>query len=512
MPPELHSLLKAVFLVALALLLLALWFRRGRDPVTPKRRIHRVFFAALAVVFLGVYAYQGTWQLAGFARPQFVDFMKKYNRRPDSPTKRMVRGEIRDRNGVVLAHDDPDFPGRRVYPLGAATCHVVGYLDPKYGMTGIEAADHPYLEGWSTGTREEQARFGRNLLQSQAPRGNDLDLTLDARLQAEALRLLGAQRGAAIVIDPRTGEILVLASAPAFNPHKLSPDLFGGDPDRSPLLNRAVQGLYPAGSTYKMLVAAAALDRGLEPVLDCPAGGYVAAPNTPPIRDHEFYAAQRGGRAWGGYGRIGLGRALAKSSNTYFAQLGVQLGPESMSEHARRFLFNESVVLFEGSSGAVRARVGKFPDLRASQRAAAAQLAIGQGDMLATPLGMALATAAVANDGRMMKPRLAARTEPELIAGCGSPTAMRRLRTLLRGVVTEGTGRRADLPGLDVAGKTGTAQTPRGEDHAWFVCMAPAAKPRLVVVVLIEHGGYGSTAALPVAAGLLKKAQELGYF
>lgn len=503
---------KALFFAAWAVLLLALWFRRGRDPVTPRRRIHRVFFSLLAVAFLAVYAYQATWQLAGFARPPFVEFMKKYNRRPDSPTKRMVRGDIRDRNGVILAQDDADLPGRRVYPLGAAACHVVGYLDAKYGMHGVEAADHPFLEGYSLSTREEQARFGQNMLRGQAPRGNDLVLTLDARLQMEATRLLAGRRGAAIVIDPRTGDLLALASAPSFDPHKLTPDLFASDPDRSPLLNRALQGLYPPGSSFKVIVAALALEQGLEPAFDCPADGYVAAPHTPPIRDHEYYDALRRGRTWPGHGRIGMGRALARSSNVYFAQLGVQLGPERLSAHARRFLFNEMVPLFEGSSGAIRARVGRMPDLLPGQRAAVAQCAIGQGETLATPFGMTLVAAAIANDGRLMKPRLAARGPPEILAASGTPAAMRRLRTLLRGVVTEGTGRAADVPGLDVAGKTGTAQTPRGEDHAWFICMAPAARPRLAVGVLIEHGGYGAVAALPVATGLLRKANEWGYF
>ncbi|MCS6770743.1 MAG: hypothetical protein NZ740_01805, partial [Kiritimatiellae bacterium] len=160
----LASWIKAAFFAAFALLLLALWFRRGREPLTPKRRIHRGFFVFLALAFLGVYAYQATWQLGGFARPQFVDFMRKYNRRPDNPAKRMVRGEIRDRNGEQLAYDDPDLSGTRVYPLGPAACHIVGYVDAKYGMEGIEAADHPYLEGTSTATREEQKRFGLNLL------------------------------------------------------------------------------------------------------------------------------------------------------------------------------------------------------------------------------------------------------------------------------------------------------------------------------------------------------------
>jgi peptidoglycan glycosyltransferase len=504
--------LQVAFFISMAGLLLALWFRRGREAMKPKRRIHRAFFTLLVIAFLSVYAYQATWQLAGFARPHFVDFMKKYNRRPDNPAKRMVRGEIRDRHGVRLAHDDPERPGQRVYPLGAAACHIIGYVDATYGMEGIEAADHPFLEGTTMATRDEQARFGLNVLQSRAPRGNDLDLTLDARLQREAARLLEGQRGAAVVMDPRTGDILAIASAPAFDPHRLTPDLFAGDRERAALLNRALRGMYPPGSTFKTVAAALALERGEEPILDCPADGYVAAPNTPPIRDHEFYAAQRRGSTWGGHGRIGLGRALAKSSNVYFAQLAVRLGPPALSAHARRFLFNERVTVYEGSARAIRAQVGLVPDLKPLQRAAAAQIAIGQGEALATPLGMTLVAAAIANDGRMMKPRLSVRAPPELLAGCGSPGAMRRLRELLRGAVADGTARVANLPGLEVAGKTGTAQTPRGEDHAWFICMAPAARPAIVIGVLIEHGGYGSTAAAPIAVGLLKKAKTLGYF
>lgn len=511
-PAALSAWLKAAFLAALAWLLLALWFRRGREPLTPKRRVHRAFFVVLAIAFLGVYAYQATWQLGAFARPLFVDFMRKYNRRPDNPAKQMVRGEIRDRNGEQLAFDNPDLPGRRVYPLGPAACHVIGYVDAKYGMEGIEAADNPFLEGTSTATREEQKRFGLNLLESRAPRGNDLELTLDARLQREAARLLDGKRGAAVVIDPRTGDLLALASAPAFDPNRLTPDLFAGDHERAALLNRALRGLYPPGSTFKVVTAALALERGEEPVLECPASGFVAAPNTPPIRDYDYYAAQRAGRVWGGHGRIGLARALAKSSNVYFAQLAVRLGPSALSEHARRFLFNERVTIHDGSARAIRVEVGRFPDLREHQRAAAAQLAIGQGDLLATPLGMTLVAAAIANDGRLMKPRLAARAPPELLAGCGTPKAMRRLRALMREVVTDGTGRAANLPGLDVAGKTGTAQNPRGADHAWFICFSPAARPRIAIGVLIEHGGSGASAALPVAAGLLKKADALGYF
>jgi peptidoglycan glycosyltransferase len=509
---ELLPTIKIAFFVLVLWLLLGLLRGMNKEPVSPRFRIHRVFFALLALCFLAVFAYQGTWQLGGFARPKFVEFMKKYNRRPDNPARKMVRGRIFDRRGEVLAADDPAQPLHRIYPLGAATGHLVGYLDPKYGLTGVEAMENPYLEGTTITTPEEKERFRRNVLQRDGLLGNDLALTLDARLQREAAQLMTGKRGAVVVLDPRNGDVLALVSAPAFDPNHLTPALFAADPESSPLLNRALQGLYPPGSTFKIVVSALALEKGVDLMFDCPASGFVPAPGKAAIRDHEYYAAQRRGGSWGGHGRIGLGRALAKSSNVYFAQLGAHLGAQAVAGQVDRFQFNESVTLFEGSAGTLRFKPGTLPDLKPTDRGAAAQIAIGQGSLLASPMGMAMAAAAIANNGRLVRPRITTRSAPQLLAGCTSSTAARKLRTLMRGVVTDGTGRGADVPGLQVAGKTGTAQTPRGDDHAWFVAMAPADRPTLVVCVLVEHGGYGAAAAVPVAAGMLKKAQETGWF
>jgi peptidoglycan glycosyltransferase len=510
LPP--WTLAKLVFFLLVAWLLLSLMRGMHREPVSPRFRIHRTFFILLALCFAGVLVYQGTWQVGGFARPEFVSFMAKYNRRPDNPAKQRVRGRILDRNGRVLAEDDPDRALRRRYPLGAATGHIVGYLDPKYGMSGVEAAEHPLLEGTTRATREEQERFRHNLLNRDGLRGNDLTLTLDARLQEEATRLLKGKRGAAVVLDPRRGDVLALVSAPAVDPNHLTAEGFAADPDHSPLLNRALQGFYPPGSTFKLVVAALALENKMDVQFDCPAAGYVPAPGRAAIRDHDYYEAQRSGRAWGGQGRIGLGRALARSSNVYFAQLGAQLGVSALEQQVARLYFNQSVTLLDGASGAIRFKPGLLPEQKNDDRGTAAQLAIGQGALLASPLGMAMATAAIANDGRLLKPRLTTRENPELLSACASPATARALRRLLRDVVTQGTGRGADIPGLSVAGKTGTAQTPRGDDHAWFVAMAPESKPTLVIAVVVEHGGYGAAAAVPVAAGLLRKARELGWF
>lgn len=500
---------RIVFFAALVWLLIGLL--RGAGAAGVRFGIHRAFYVLLLLCFLGIYAYQATWQLGGFARPQFVEFMKRYNRRPDNPARRMVRGRILDRMGTVLAEDAADNPLRRVYPLGAATGHLVGYIAPLYGMTGVESVDHAYLEGTTLATPEEKERFGRNLLQRDGLLGNDRELTLDARLQVEATRAMGDRRGAVVALDPRTGDILALVSAPPFDPNRLNPELFAADPATSPLLNRATQGLYPPGSTFKIVTAAMALDLGLDPEFDCPPEGFAARSDRPPVRDHEYYEAQRKGRLWRGHGRIGMARALAKSSNVYFAQLGVRLGAEPIERQVRRYRFNTHVTVYRGAGGALRFRPGTLPDLQTGDRGAAAQVAIGQGALLASPLGMAMVAAAIANDGQLLRPRLTAQEPPELLSPCASPAAARRLRELLRGVVTDGTGRGADVAGLRVAGKTGTAQTPRGEDHAWFVGMAPFEHPAFVVAVLVEHGGYGAAAAVPVAADMLRKAGELGY-
>jgi peptidoglycan glycosyltransferase len=262
-----------------------------------------------------------------------------------------------------------------------------------------------------------------------------------------------------------------------------------------------------------MLVTAAAVERGLGGLeLDCPPNGYTPPfRGARPIRDHEFYAYAKAGATWPGFGRIGIGRALAKSSNSFYAQLGVRLGPLALYEAATKFQLNHPFVLYDGSAGKILASPSLFPTLTTTDVGSAAQIAIGQGRLLVTPLQMALVGAAIANDGKLCAPRLSDKIPASVLSTTMSAASAARVRSLLREVVVSGTGKKAEIPGLDVIGKTGTAQTPNGEDHAWFVCMAPMAKPKIVICVLIEHGGFGAAAALPVATGLLKKSQEAGW-
>lgn len=325
-----------------------------------------------------------------------------------------------------------------------------------------------------------------------AAKGRPVPLTLDARLQARAEALMEGKRGAVVALEPATGRLRALVSAPREN-----------------YLNRALNGLYPPGSTFKVFMAAAALSQGLDPLFNCPAGGYRSARGTPAIRDVEARQMARRGKVWRGFGRLDLASALVHSSNTYFAQLGVALGPERFGRAVDAARLRDPAVLLAAASVSLESAGGGVPDgLRAPELA---PVAIGQGALQLTPLAVAMLTAAVANDGVLPEPTLDAAARPALRARPFTFEAAGRVKAMMRTVVRAGTGRACDVPGLDVCGKTGTAETGRGgRDHAWFTCFAPERTPRLVVTVVVEEGGFGAAAALPVARGVLLEAQRLG--
>ncbi len=324
--------------------------------------------------------------------------------------------------------------------------------------------------------------------------GRPVPLTLDARLQARAEALMKGKFGAVVALEPTTGRIRALVSAPRVN-----------------YLNRALNGLYPPGSTFKVFMAAAALSQGIDPIFDCPAAGYRSARGTPPIRDVEARQMARRGRTWRGFGRLGMGEAMMHSANTYFAQLGVALGPEAFDRAVAAARLRDPVTVLPAPSVSVASAGNGVPEgLAAAQLA---PVAIGQGALQLTPLAVAMFTAAVADDGLLLAPTLSAAAKPALRAQMFEMAAAARVKKMMRAVVRSGTGRACEIPGLDVCGKTGTAETGRdGKDHAWFTCFAPEASPRLVVTVLVEEGGFGASAALPIAKAVLLEARKLGYF
>jgi penicillin-binding protein A len=472
----------------------------------------------LAVLAFGaVLAYQASWQLSGTARPELIAFMQLHDRRQFNPAHWIERGRILDVAGTVLAETravqtPAGLQAQRFYPFGPDFAHIVGYADPRFGASGIESAANVLLNGGKPDSWRDWGELGKQILtKSKRPKGNDVTLTLDAALQRLAVERLGERAGAVVVLRPQDGAVRVLASTPSFDPNHIDADLFLRADPQTRLLNRATAGLYPPGSTFKVVIAADALDRGFRSLIDCPADGWTTSGRYRKIRDHEYYEARRAGRGWRGHGRIGMTTALADSSNVFFAQLGVHLGHEAFRATTERFLFNSRVTIGAGDSGRQLMRTGRIPRIPASDRYGLAQASIGQGKVLATPAQMALIAAAIANDGVAVRPRLLASEEPSAIGRFMQAGTAQELRGILRKAVADGTGRSIETPGLAIAGKTGTAENPFGASHSWFIGYAPAERPRLAFAVLVEHGGYGSVAAAPIARDLLLLAQERGH-
>ncbi|MDD3545224.1 MAG: penicillin-binding transpeptidase domain-containing protein [Kiritimatiellae bacterium] len=500
--PDVLRVVKVCFLVFLGIAALAILCSSSGKPGKTSFGLLRMLFTVLFALVLG---YQATWQLAGFTKPEFVKFMRRYNRRPNAAELQVARGPLLDCRGMVLtAPVRGDVWGRR-YPLGAAAAHPLGYYHPRFGITGVERVCDPILSGYTA--EGGDVRPGRALFAQRAEEGAEVALTLDARLQIKAYDLLSGRKGAVIVMRPHDGALLAMVSSPGFNPQ--TPEAALRDEVNKPAFNRATQGRYAPGSVLKILVAAAALEKGLAPVFQCPAQGYIAGPGTPPIRDSEYYARARQGKSWQGWGRLDMKAAMVHSSNVYFAQLGVACGVDDFKGMMERAQMNASLTYLKNAHGELQSARGNFPGVRKAPELA--QLAIGQGAMLVTPLHVACFTAAAAADGRMMRPRLLRDAKAEEASRLFSAKTAERLKVMLRETVAKGTGRGADVAGLEVCGKTGTAQAAGGGDHAWFTCFAPRRKPRLVVTVLIEHGGFGARAALPVARALLEESDRLGY-
>jgi peptidoglycan glycosyltransferase len=361
-------------------------------------------------------------------------------------------------------------------------------------------------------SRTELALLGQTVLQTDRRLvGHNVVLTIDAGLQEFALECFRTNgwRGAAVALDPNDGSVRLLCTAPSFDPNGYDPRAIRRIPGQ-PLVNRALQGLYPPGSTFKTAIAALAIDAGKAGTYFCPADGWVPPGARQAIHDHEYFSHP----GWAGFGSMGIRQAFAKSSNTYFAQAGVASGPVAFNALAEALCLNRPIRLYESPSGsAISSNAGSVPVLGTRRRdlGELSQLSIGQGKLQLTPLHVAMLVSAIANDGVLYRPRIVETDDEEILSTPFLPSTARAVRDLMREVVLSGTGRRADIPGLEVAGKTGTAQNPHGKDHGWFVCLAPVSRPQLVVAVVVENQGFGSQTALPIARAILEKARDLGY-
>ena len=408
------------------------------------------------------------------------------------------RGSIVASDGTPLAITRGD---RRVYPQSDIIVHAVGYASAKYGTFGLEDAFDTVLSARPLANdpiAQARAVFGGP---HAAPRGADVVTTIDIGIQRTLMNGLAAYRRAAgVVLDPRTGAVLALGSVPGFDANRLDkqfPALLA-DPAK-PLIDRSIGGLYPPGSTFKIVTAADALDADVVTMQSrfTDPGGYTIGDFT--VRNDEEETT----------GTQDLTGAFALSSNVDFAMIGVQLGVARWVDYAHRWGLGDSLSF---DLPAVRDRI---PAAKSISPSILAQLAFGQADLLVTPLRMAVIGAAIANGGTVPRPYLVRRiagrdmglaVKPEQLAQPISPETAAQVRDMMVQVVAHGTGTAAALPNVAVAGKTGTATNPAGRSHAWFVAFAPADHPVVALAIVVENVGYGGKYAAPIARNVLRVA------
>jgi len=434
------------------------------------------------------------------------------NQRPTLTQQRIRRGAIQARDGTLLARSTRrgDKTYTRAYPRGPLFAHAVGYSFTRFGRSGLEQARNDDLTG--TGN-ELGSLFDR--LSGAEPEGDDVRTTLDPGAQRIALEALGDHKGAVVALDPRTGAVRVMASAPSYDPNSIGRPRtltrLNRDEGRSPLLNRTTQAGYPPGSTMKVVTAIAAIDSGeYEP--DSRVDGANAKPiSGVPLNNF-------GGAA---FGDITLTEALTKSVNTVWAEVGEKLGAGTMGDYMRKLGFGEQAAVDLPSDE--RRASGRFPDGRLApvdtDSTDIGRLAIGQEKLAVTPLQMAMVASAVANGGRLMRPhisdrvidrdgRTVTRVEPDELAQVMSADSAAKVGAMMSKVVQEGSGTAAALTGIDVAGKTGTAEVDRrcGPNQVWFIAFAPAADPRVAVAVTLECSqGTGGVVAAPIAKQVMQE-------
>lgn len=455
----------------------------------------------------------------------------------DRNSRELVR-EYDTRRGLILGanestvlaeSEETDGPlrFRRRYPQGELFAHATGYHSVIYGRSEIEESFNAELAG------NTPAAFGRNLADFLAGReraGDDVITTLLPRAQQAAMEGLGQQRGAVVALNPQTGAILALASTPSYDPDRLASHNTSeaaeykqrlDSNEAQPLLNRAVREWHPPGSTFKLVTAAAGLESGMSASRSFDDPARLSLPQTTAT------IGNYGGGTCTGGGQISLAQALEVSCNTTFAQIGLEVGESALITQAEEFGFNAQLISED-----------QLPDPLASRmpeelnRPQVAQAAIGEFDVRATPLQMAMVAGAIGNNGVLTKPRVVqtvqdtsgavlreyqpstltpeGQSDAEAISGQTAST----LRDMMVSVVESGTGTAAQLPGTQVAGKTGTAQTREGAagPTVWFAGFAPADNPRVAVAVVVEEGGSagmggtGGGVAAPIARQVMDAA------
>ena len=440
------------------------------------------------------------------------------------PQNRRVRdAEFAQNRGAILATGKTEiaktvpakdrFKYQRVYPDGELYAPITGFYSYDRASSALESTYNSQLSG------TDDALFVRRLIDlatNKTPKGASVQTTIVPKIQQAAATALGNQKGAVVALDPKTGAVLAMVTSPSFDPNDIAShdveaagkayDRLAANPQQ-PLSNRAAREIYPPGSTFKLVTAAAALADGKTPdsVVESPdrlrlPGTRVDLPNS----------TNCGGT------KITLTQALKVSCNTAFANLGLDLGENKLREQAQLFGFDRRHL------ADLRGVASQFPDeLNDAQLALSA---IGQFDVAASPLQMAMVSAAIANDGELMDPFVVSRvqapdlkpiqtTKPAVLSTAMTPGNAQELQQMMSVVVSQGTGSNAQISGVAVAGKTGTAQSdPKRKPFAWFTSFAPLDDPKIAVAVIVEDADIprndigGGRLAAPIARAAMQAA------
>jgi peptidoglycan glycosyltransferase len=483
--------------------------------------------ARLALVGLGLIAalivgttYWQTWAAAGLADRQ------------DNAIQRVAefsikRGQIRAADGTILASNRKKRTKSgqtiylRRYPQRGLFAHVVGYSTESRSRAGLEASENNYLTGANANLDTIlKTTFAR--LRGATIKGNDLWLTLRPRAQRIAMQQLAGKCGSAVALDPRTGAVLVMASRPTYDPNLVEKNFASISNIRSacrpaaPLVNRATDGLFVPGSTFKVVTSAAALDSGrytIDSTFHDP--GYCIEYGKKVLN----FADQSGPEV---FGTVNFLQALEHSINAVFCEIGKSIGAGRILDKTKQFGFYKDPPLETPSNERSPSGLydhGRLFDPKKPQfQVDPGRLAFGQERMLTTPLQMAMVAAGVANKGVIMRPYVVSRvtnpgggvvtrTHPHKYERAMKTGTARDLTRMMEAVVTGGTGTAAQISGVRVAGKTGTAETGSRErpNTTWFVAFAPAGAPRVAVAVVLENQtGAGGTTAAPIAKEIMQ--------
>ena len=474
--------------------------KRSREDESMRKKSNRqILFVAyfMSALFLALGGYL-SWYIVSESEERINN---PYNKRQEILAEKVTRGSIYSDDGKVLAETKTKSNGDeyRYYPYGREFCHVVGRISNS--MTGVEQSQcYPLLT--SHGNPFEQMAHS---LKGEKKQGDSVYTTLNLGLQKAAYDALGTHKGAVVAIEPKTGKILAMVSKPDYDPNTVDEDwdeLIEDSEENSVLINRCTQGVYPPGSTFKILTA-------LEYMRENP-------------DTYKKYSYECDGRAsfggnvircYGGeqHGSLNLSDAFTKSCNGAFADMGVQLSINSFRKLCEKFMFNKNLpVNFEYNKSSFRLT-------KDSDAAETAQTSIGQGKTTITPLQNAMITAAIANDGIMMTPYVVDHTEnaagkvvkqyePKECSKAASEEETKVIKKMMRAVVKKGTASLLSSLSYGAAGKTGTAEIDAdGTSHAWFVGYAPADNPKIVVSIVAEEAGTGGRYAVPIADQMFRE-------